>query len=499
MTMTKPTSEQVTFTSDGPGATLRNLVDKVREVVSVKDFGAVGDGVADDTAAVQAAIDFVEPLGGTVLFPKGRYLFTSQVTINRTYAPFGSDFVGERNMRLSGYGAEIRTSGAISAFDVRGGWSPNQNCRIEGFTIYHRGNTQAVAGIRMIGAQSVTCLDISVAVSNSLPAGYAAFSLENATPSDPGTGCYWCVIDRCSIRPWSGAEGFGTYGVKAIGAANALTLTRNKFSGATTHVFIGPHPGQTYSANSAVIDGNFFEAPTSGIGIELNAASSPYHVTGTRITNNRFESLTTAVALTGTGTTVQLPTYMAGNYADTSLTNYVVNPSDIPIVMLDFVGVGAAMGPAVTYNRAGLIINNWDSSFNPLTVRTQAVGNGLELQRRTDGLSLGNIRYSNVAGGIGMQLAGSTSPFRPLTITGCRGISAGDTSAGNLVGTSSFVASTQRVVTFSWPEADTNYLIFLEARADQKLWVSARSTTTFTVDSDVSSSNSFGWLLIRRL
>ena len=41
MTMTKPTSEQVTFTAAGSGATLRNLVDKVREVVSVKDFGAV--------------------------------------------------------------------------------------------------------------------------------------------------------------------------------------------------------------------------------------------------------------------------------------------------------------------------------------------------------------------------------------------------------------------------------------------------------------------------
>lgn len=56
MTMTKPTSEQITNIAAGAGAVQRTALEKFRDVVSVKDFGAVGDGVADDTAAFLAAI-----------------------------------------------------------------------------------------------------------------------------------------------------------------------------------------------------------------------------------------------------------------------------------------------------------------------------------------------------------------------------------------------------------------------------------------------------------
>jgi hypothetical protein len=83
------------FTQDGAGAVTRSWSSKLKDVVSVKDFGAVGDGVTDDTAAIQAAINAVAPFtwqgttratelaagGGTVFFPKGNYRITSKIRL----------------------------------------------------------------------------------------------------------------------------------------------------------------------------------------------------------------------------------------------------------------------------------------------------------------------------------------------------------------------------------------------------------------------------------
>ena len=52
----------------------RSLSDRFADTVNVKDFGAVGDGVTDDTSAIQAALDYINSLGGgLLLLPEGTY------------------------------------------------------------------------------------------------------------------------------------------------------------------------------------------------------------------------------------------------------------------------------------------------------------------------------------------------------------------------------------------------------------------------------------------
>lgn len=67
------------FLQAGTGAQLRSGEDKLRDEVSVKDFGAKGDGTTDDTAAINACITYVESLttGGTCVFPAGVYSVSS--------------------------------------------------------------------------------------------------------------------------------------------------------------------------------------------------------------------------------------------------------------------------------------------------------------------------------------------------------------------------------------------------------------------------------------
>ena len=70
-----PTSLKVYY----PSPVGRTIEDKLKDTVSVKDFGAVGDGVADDTAAIQAAID--ASAGRTLLLSAGTYKITTSLLI----------------------------------------------------------------------------------------------------------------------------------------------------------------------------------------------------------------------------------------------------------------------------------------------------------------------------------------------------------------------------------------------------------------------------------
>jgi hypothetical protein len=65
------------------GGVVTNVEAKLAQYVSVKDFGATGDGVTDDTAEIQAAITACAG-GNRLLFPAGDYLVTSSLVVPST-------------------------------------------------------------------------------------------------------------------------------------------------------------------------------------------------------------------------------------------------------------------------------------------------------------------------------------------------------------------------------------------------------------------------------
>ena len=107
------------FTQAGAGAVQRTVENKLKDTVSVKDFGAVGNGVTDDTAAIQAAIN----AANNIYIPQGVYRVDSSIIINSTYNnPKALIMSGSTSLRrLTAYSAAtgpvIELLGNYGSFD----------------------------------------------------------------------------------------------------------------------------------------------------------------------------------------------------------------------------------------------------------------------------------------------------------------------------------------------------------------------------------------------
>ena len=73
------TLSDLSFLQIGLGAVERTALSKMRDSVSVKDFGAVGDGVTNDTTAIQNAVNAAQ--GKKLIIPDGTYIIYSAITV----------------------------------------------------------------------------------------------------------------------------------------------------------------------------------------------------------------------------------------------------------------------------------------------------------------------------------------------------------------------------------------------------------------------------------
>jgi hypothetical protein len=110
-------SNNVSYTPSGTGAVATTVQTKLRESVSVLDFGADSTGVADSTAAFQAAVT----TGKSVLVPAGTYKTNSAVTGTYRFITQGASFTGTVPVDTS-----YPAFGGVSNLIARGG----NNCLV---------------------------------------------------------------------------------------------------------------------------------------------------------------------------------------------------------------------------------------------------------------------------------------------------------------------------------------------------------------------------------
>jgi hypothetical protein len=94
-------ASQVSYTPPFTNSETTNVELKLAQTVSVTDFGAVGDGVTNDSAAIQNALNYID--GATykaLYFPAGQYRIASNVSIGAN--SFGAVLFGEGGFQAAG-------------------------------------------------------------------------------------------------------------------------------------------------------------------------------------------------------------------------------------------------------------------------------------------------------------------------------------------------------------------------------------------------------------
>ncbi|EOJ9589249.1 phage tailspike protein [Escherichia coli] len=111
------------------GSILRTLQSKIDEFVSVRDFGAMGDGVTDDTISIQKAIDIAARSGKILVWGEGIYLFRkissevkygsyNWIALGRVKLVCTEKPVGESGGAINLSGSYCRTLLKVSGHDV---------------------------------------------------------------------------------------------------------------------------------------------------------------------------------------------------------------------------------------------------------------------------------------------------------------------------------------------------------------------------------------------
>lgn len=237
--------------------TARTLAARFADVVNARDFGAAGDGVADDTAALQAF--FLACVGKTGVLPPGTYR-TNGLNLNGNH----------HDMHIVGYGATIApvSGDGIIIYGGTGGGAPAHDIVFEGLRI--AGATGSGFNVYSPSPNRTNCYNLTFKGTHTTGCVVGGIFIRSAKRTlidghvDAGSDRGISVMSRGSAATaggdWTEVDG--------------CTITNCRLTGQTQYGI------QTYYGANYVISSNFLDgaANTSGEGAHLNVDRSR-HVT----------------------------------------------------------------------------------------------------------------------------------------------------------------------------------------------------------------------------
>jgi hypothetical protein len=315
--LTNTDSSQIVYNQGGTGAVTTNVKAKLQEFVSVKDFGAVGDGVVDDTIAFQAAIDYCKTSGLILHVNPGTYKLTSTLDMNDGYdnavslvgmGGFSNEPVLEfqngvtigllvknsKNTLIQDLSIDISnvTNDAVGIL-----WYGVWHSKMSNVIVRGAGNTDPASNPTHYGiALRPTYNDTSVTSKTSAVDLEAILSAATAT----NQGVYWNIFERLDIGNCS--YGLTLYGGE--GGTNPRT-NQNQFNSCKINgnwfniIFDGAGGGNTFISCTAESAGN-----TAVLVESMSSGTTPVWIAGelSDANNNKWKGqglLLGAVAGTG--------------------------------------------------------------------------------------------------------------------------------------------------------------------------------------------------------
>lgn len=475
----------VPYTPAGTGAVVTDVQTKLRESVSVKDFGAVGDGVTDDTAAIQAASN----TGKHVAIPKGTYVISTAINVNVN----GTQFCGE---------------GVAST------------------TIYQ---STANSKIFNITANNVTVRELSLDYSGTPTSGavaiyaggaegrFANFKINRSYKALEivGINCHANAFDAYN-HVYAGVHFNGTGGSNISGFKLDAISTSNASNG---NILMSNFVEGCTISNGDILNGNY----------SLLTEASVYGA-GTRPAYNRFTSVFFDSSAAGSYIDKAVDFsfsncwFSAGRFGAGSAGCTLGTTDSIAFVGTAFANCGAHGVNVTSYSSRTLFVGC--KALGNSVTSGAGVSHGFNFSANTNSFTLQGCTASNVlfAGtqGYGINIASGTS--NSYSITGCYliGNSTGSLFDGGNGGTKTisgnpgYMTAYRGSGTVGAGSSSVTLNHFLSAApaissivltpqykksfsgiAD--FWVSAVTATTFTVETDVATTNAFTFTFDARI